>query len=586
MMKRLLGLIKNKKAPVVVITLVIVIAGAAAAYFVFGQKSARDFYLEAEGRNFQQYARLIKKTYDDFNEARQPYRTGNYKIRTEITLGVNWDGASASNNAANGIMNVLGKCKLVVDSKNNTAEKKNLTELSLLLEKTPFLDARIFSEGRKLYFTVPVFTPDRYFKLDTSRLSEVYDRFNIPIKPLRVPSLIDAADAMEFDAEEFDGLTREYGSFISESIKDENVRFGKSVEINIAGQKAQGREVSVNLDGVPFTAFLKGLAAKAGSDDIFAKLTYGNFAAVSEIAGEAGIFRLFDFLNETGMLALNETEKELLKAVNVKKDMEGFKKELTELFNSCDFAEGLKMDLIIDKSGNILDRKAVISMKDNVSGNDYEVSIHTGTNSLKYNDYRNRYLEVDIIAKSGYEKINQQYFRFNPIIEPSAKDENNKGSITISWGIDAADGMHSKTEMSLELDASTDELTSKVNSTVKYNIGLQASNEGQPEKLSGEIKTSKWKNNKLKTRNQTTAFSINADLPDFGITGFSAVLNLVREDKLGIEAFELPEAAAAAIVDLNTASDQELNKVMEEIMGSFGMFYMTNKPIVDAVLGH
>jgi len=581
----LFGFIKNKKTLIIVITLVTVIAVAAAAYFVFGQKSARDFYLEAEGRNFQQYAQIIKKTYTDFNEARQPYLAGNYKARTEITLDVNGEGSSASDNAANGIVNVLGKCKLVVDSKNNTAEKKNLTELSLLLEKTPFLDAQIFSEGKELYFTVPVFTPDRYFKLDTSRLNEVYDRFNIPVKPLRIPSLIDAADAIKLDIGEFDSLTEEYGSFISKSIKDEDVKYGKSVEMNISGQRTKGREVSVNVDSVAFTALLNGLAAKAGSDDTFAMLTYGNFAAVSEIVDEAGIFRVFDFLDDTGMVALNDTQRELLKAVNVKKDLEGFKKELAELFNSCEFTNGVKMDLIIDSAGNILDRKAVVLMKDTASGAEYEVNIHTGTNNLKYNDYRNRYLELEIIVKSGNKKKNQQYFRFNPTIEPSSKHKNNNGSMVISWGIDAADGMHSSTEVRLDIDASTDELTSKDNSTIKYNIELQGSNEGQPEKLSGEIKTSKWKNNKLKTRNQTTAFTINADLPDFGITGFSAVLNLAREDKLEMEAFMLPEVAAASVVDLNTATDEELNRVAEEIMGSFGTFYMTNKPIVDAVLG-
>ena len=582
---RLFGFLKNRKAWFVFIGAAAVIAVAAAAYFISGGKSARDLYLDAEGKNFQQYAQLIKKTYTDFNKARQPYLDGNYKSRTEITLDVKGDDGPASDKAAKGILDVLGKCKLVVDSKNNTAGKSNLTELSLLLEKTPFLDAEIFSEGRQLYFTVPVFTPDRYFKLDTTRLNEVYDRFNIPVKPLRVPSLIDAAGAIELNIDEFDSLTGEYGSFISKSIRDEDVKFGKSVEMNISGQKTQGREVGVNLDGAAFTTLLKGLAAKAGSDDIFARLTYGNFAAVSEIVDEAGIFRLFDFLDETGTVALNESEKELLKAINVKKDLDGFKKELGEIFNSCDFTDGLKMDLVIDKSGNILDRKAVIVMKNTGSGTGYEVSIHTGNNSLKYNDYRNRYLEVEISTKSGGEKNNRQYFRFNPLVEPSSKGGSNKGSMEISWGIDAGNGIHSATTAAFDLDTSTDELTSKKNSTVKYNIEMQGNNEGLPEKLNGEIKTSKWKNDKLKTRNQTTAFTINADLPDFGITGFSAVLNLAGEDRLELEPFKLPEVADANVVDLNTATDEELNKVWEEIMGSFGTFYMTNKPIVDAVLG-
>lgn len=585
MITRIFGFFKYKKARILSIALVAVIAAAAAAYLILGGKSARDFYLDAEGKNFQQYAQVVKKAYVDFNEVRKPYLTGNYKTRTEITLDVKSDTGQASDKSGNDIPDVLGKCKLVIDSKNNTAGKSNLTELSLLLEKTPFIDAEIFSEGRQLYFTVPVFTPDRYFKLDTSRLNEVYDRFNIPVKPLRVPSLIDAAGAIKLDIDEFDRLTEEYGGFISKSIKEEEVKFGKSVEMNISGQKAQGREVSVNLDKTALTNLLNGLTAKAGSDDAFAALTYGNFAAVSGIADEAGIFRLFDFLDQTGSLALNEPEKALLKAINVKKDMEGFKKELGELFKSCDFINGLKMDLIIDKFGNILDRAAVLAVKNTADGKDYEVSIHTGANSLKYNDYRNRYLEVEISTKSGSEMKSRQYFKFNPSILPSVKDKNNKGHIDVSWGIDTGSGIHSAAMASFDLDASTDELTSKENSTVKYNIGMQGSNEGQPEKLTGEIKTTKWKNNKLKTRNQATAVIINADLPDFGVTGFSAILNVAKEDRLGLEPFKLPDVSNASVVDLNSATYEELNRVWEEILGSFGTFYMTNKPIVDAVLG-
>ncbi len=579
------GIFKNKKARLAaVLAMVAVLAAGGVIYFLLGGKSARDFYLDAEGKNFQQYAQWMKKTHADFKEARQPYKTGNYKSRTEITLDVKGEEGAASDKTANGLLDVLGKCKLVVDSRNSPVDKWNLTELSLLLEKTPFLDAEVFSKGRELYFTVPVFTPDRYFKLDTGRLEEVYDRFNIPVKPLRVPSLVDAADAIELDAEVFDSLLGEYGGFISQGIKDEDVSFGKTVETEISGQSAKGREVSVNLNKAAFTALLNGLSAKAGGDDVFARLTYGNFAAVAEIVDEAGIFRLFDYLEETGALALNETEKALLQAVNVKKDLvDGFKKELGGLFESCDFTDGLKMDLIIDRSGNILKREAVIAMKNIASGTEYEVTIHTGTNSLKHNDYRNRYLEVEIVTKSGDEGGSRQYFRFQPQLEPSSKD-GNRGKIGISWGIDTDSGIHSSTTVGLKLDASTDELTSKENSSVAYTIEMEGNNEGQPEKLTGEVKTSRWKNNKLKTRNQTTALAINAELPDFGVTGFSAVLNLAREDRLEMEAFTLPEAAAG-VVDLNTATDEELDKVWEEIMGSFGTFYMINKSIVDAVLG-
>lgn len=584
---KILGYLKNKKVLLSAIAVLVLVAVSAAAfYFIPWRESARDFYLDAESRNFKKYADIIKKTYNDFNEAQQPYLTGSCKRRMEITLDAKWDGevASGSNNFG-GILDVVRKCKLVVDSKYNNNEKINLTGLSLLLEKTPFIDAEIFTRGRQLYFTVPAITPGKYFSLDLDKLNEVYERFSIPVKPLRIPSLVDAAGAVKLDGSEFDRLAEDYGRYISSSLNNEDVKYGKTVEVNISGEKTTGREVFVSLSKGSFSALLKALAAKAGSEDAFTALTYGNFADVSEIVDEAGIFRLFDFLDKTGSMALNEPQKKLLKAVNIKKDMDSFKKELVKIFDGCDFTNGLKIQLVIDKNKNILDRKAAVLVKNTKNGEVYEIKIHTGTNSLKYNDYRNRYLEVEVSAKPGSDKNGLYYFKYNPSMAPSGKNGKNTGSLAFSWGINAENGLYSSTKASFELDASIDELSLKENNSVKYDIEMKGSNEGLPEKIRGEVKTVKWKNNKLNTRNQTTEIIVNAELPDFGITGFSAALNLAREDRLGIEVFELPEAAFENVVDLNKISDEELNKNWQEIMGSFGTFYMTNKPILDAVLG-
>lgn len=38
-------------------------------------------------------------------------------------------------------------------------------------------------------------------------------------------------------------------------------------------------------------------------------------------------------------------------------------------------------------------------------------------------------------------------------------------------------------------------------------------------------------------------------------------------------------------MDLNAATQQDLDKIEMEIMASFGAFYLNNKPIFDAILG-
>ena len=579
------GFMKNKKALFIVISALAVILIAGTAYMMLSGKNAREFYLDAESKNFKKYADQLKKAYKDFKEAQQPYLTGNYKIRNELTadIGQNANAGSSGAGSVNGVYDLIRKCKLVVDYKCNPIEKTGVTGLSLLLEKTPFIDAEIISKDNRLYFTVPVLTPDRYFSVDTNKLNEVYDRFDIPVKPSRVPDPNALANAVEFNGDEFDALASDYGKFIADSIKEAGVKYGKTVELTISGQKVKGREVSVTLSREESNALMKGLAEKAAGDETFAKLTYGNFAAASEIVDEAGIFQLFYYLDKTGAVVLNESEKKLLKALDVEKNLEGFKNEIGKLFDGFDFTDGLKMNLIIDKSGNILDRKAVAVIKSSIDGAEYEINVHTGTNSIKYNDYRNRFLEAELRAKSGKEKDSRRYFGINPAFTPSAGDGDGKGSIEIHWGADAEGGVRSATSARFDIDSATDELTLKRNSTVKYSVELQENSEGAPDKISGEIDTAKWKNNKMKTKNQTTAFTINAELPSFGISGFSAKLSLAREDRLEFEAFKLPEVAGGSVVNLNTATDEELSKVQDEILSSFGTFYMTNKPIFDAV---
>ncbi len=570
---------KNKKVLLGIAAAVVLIL-AAAAYMLFPGKSARDFYLKAEGRNFKIYSDMIKKTYKDFKEAQQPYLSANYKVRTEISADIKQKDAPP---AVSGIYDVLGKCKLVADYQCNPVEKTSLTGLSLLLEKSPFVDAEIISRDKQLYFTVPVFTPGRYFGVDTERLDEVYDRFKAPVKPLRVPNPTDAANAVEFDSEEFERLASDYGKYISEHLKDKDVKYGKTVDLTISGEKTGGREVFVSLGKEDSLALLKGLAAKAGSDDAFVKLTYGNYADVSGVVDAMGIFQLINYLDRTKTLALNEEGRSLLKAFDITKDLDGFKQDLSKLFDSFNMTDGLKMTLIIDKAGNILDRTVTAKLKD-TAGAEHEINIHTGTNSVKYNDYRNRYLKADIYTRTAGGETHR-YFGINPAVTPSSKDGDVKGRLDFYWGIDVKNGIYSLISAKLDIDTATDPLTLKKNSLIKYAVEQQNTKEGTPDKISGEINTVSWKNNKMKTRNKTTDITFNAELPNFGITGFSAGLKLAREDRLELEPFTLPEVPSGSLVDLNTATDEELQKVQNEILASFGTFYMTNKPIIDAVMG-
>lgn len=577
---------KGIRIPVIVIGIVVALSIGTAAYFLLSGKTARESFLNAESKNFKKYSDQIKKTYGSINEARKPYLTGSYKIRTELTADINPGAATSESMDSVGIYDIIKKFKLIIDSTCNPVEKTGMTQLSILLEKTPFIDAQIYSKEHGLYFTVPVLTPGRYFSINTDKLDEVYDRFNIPVRPKKLTGLLDPAGVIYFNNQEFDNVATGYGKEISKAIAEKDVKYGKNVEVNISGEKVKGREIFVTPGEESSNALLRSITRKAGADDILLKLTYGNFSALAGALGDAGIFQLFDYLDKTGAMVLNDTERGFLKAISSYNDLQGFKKVLEGAMDNYMADGGIWLRLVVDRQENILEQQLTVKLKNKVDNSRYDIEIKTGTNSLKCNDYRNRSIDAAVTGTSAQGAKSRYYFKINPALEPTGNADDSRGKVEVSFGLDRDGIVQSGISATFELDSSVDKLTLKKNSIVKYTLDLQSAGTTGTNSLKGDIATTSWKNNKLKTKNSTTTLTINADLPSFGITGYSVKINLAREDKFGLEPFKLPEIPQNSVVNLNTVSDDELGKVESDILASFGTFYLTNKPIVDAVLGN
>ena len=578
-----------KKRKVVLIASIIILAAAATiavVYLISPAKSARDFYFKAESESFRLYTDWIKKNYGDFLESRQPYLTADYKRRTELTAEVgSSSGKPFGVDNAQGIFDVLKRCKLIVDTKRSPARKTSLSDISLLLEKTPFADAVVFRNDKQLYFTVPVLTPDKYFSLDLDRINEVYDRFGIPVKPQRLVNSVDMAETVKFDGNELDKSTAELGSFISGIIQAGDVSYGNNAELMLSSSKVKGREVLVRLDDKKSKELFKGLAQRYTADKSLVGLTYGNAAAVSKLFDQAGLFRLFEYLDKTGTVVLNESEKKMVNGMNISYDAEGFAKTLMDTAGSLDFPEGIHMKLVIDKSGNILDRTLDTVVADTRSNKSVKVGIHTGCSSLLIDDCRNRFIEVTVDNRDSAGKGNHKVFKLTSTFTPFETKGDENGNLEVFWSNDLDGTLQASTGVRLDLTGSTNPLTLKKKNICKYSIEMKYTGMDKGNVLSGGVNTESWSNKKLKTRNWTTGITFNADMPSFGVQGFTAVLMLAREDRLELEAFELPAVTAAGTVNLNTATKEELDRVQEEILASFGVFYMTNKPIIDAVLG-
>jgi hypothetical protein len=128
----------------------------------------------------------------------------------------------------------------------------------------------------------------------------------------------------------------------------------------------------------------------------------------------------------------------------------------------------------------------------------------------------------------------------------------------------------------------------KRHTKVAYDFTLDGANTADKGQFSGEVNTASWSNKKFNTRNNNTGITLKLHMPSFDAGDFMLKLNFAREDKFGIEAFTLPDIGQEktdSIIYLDKASDADFEKLSDDVLAAFGTFYMTNKPVFDAVLG-
>lgn len=591
---------KNKKIILIAVVLPLVAAGVFAAVKLLWREDAREFYFRAESSNFKKVSQWLNQNYTLLQETQKPYKTTPYKRRLELTADVSAGGKPFGMENADRLYDLIKRSKLVVDTQRQPLEDTAVSNVTLLVERVPFIDTTAFTKAGTLYFTIPVLMPGRYFSATINRIDEVYDRFSLPIRPKRLVNVADIAQALKFDEPSFDESAKELGNVFSGLIGKESVKFGGTKELTISGRIYKGREVLVSLDKAAAAELIGGLFSSASAGDALIAFTYGNFADLSAMFDDAGLFRLSEYLDQTGTVILNDSEKKFAEMLNVRKNTEAFRNALKNAFERYTVKNGLEMAVVIDNAGNILDRKLTVYLAAKDGTEDIKADVHTGSSNDVFDDLRNRFITVTLTQNTAGGNTVKE-FSMLPAFDKS-KGANTKGKIAFSYALTSSDSARSGTEINLNFAGTTDAQTLKRSDVIGFEVKLYGSAGSMGEQLAqptaspgtalrtagsidGELNKISWSNKKLNTKSQTVKLSIKADLPTFGIKNLSAVINLAGEDKLGIKPIVLPDVQQDKITDLNAASDAELGRVEQEILASFGTFYFTNKPVFDAILG-
>lgn len=570
---------RTKKLILIITVAIIIAAVVYTAWSVLTRKSTEELYLDAEKKLFGEMADNIGKQYASLKEKYKPYMEEAYSTRTELSLKIAGGLESFGFDDSGAVTGILDKSKLIVKTKTHPVKGISITEADLLLERAPFLNARLFSDPQTIWLSVPDFLPDRYFSVKRDDLEGLYDKFSIPVKPLKLISGRELAANLSFELSTFRNSAEKLADIYSGYLQGGAVADNGQKTINFGGGMAGGREVLVRLDEENATSLLRELLTAIANDDGLLLYTYGNFASISGLLDDAGLFRLFGFMDETGAMVLSDYEREILKKLNTGGDMEEFRGNLLKAAASYRLRDGIKMSVLLDKSGNIVYREVSLDFLNTEGGASFRTDIAMGNGTAGYKHVGIAFREYDPGSAEEIRRTTELSIR--SAVEES-KSSQKEGRIDIDYAITEG-SERSEIDIGIDISDRTDEKTLKRLSNIKLEADISGDvGEGN---IIAVIDNASWSNRKLNKSNRTTEITLDADLPFLGISGFSATMSIAVEDSFGIEDFSLPDPDESAVMDLYTASGEDLDKLEKDIMASFGSFYLNNKYIFDALLG-
>lgn len=576
---------RNSRKSVIIISLCIIFA-AVLAYIIYSavsRKSTTEIYLDAESKNFERIVNKIEGYYASFVEKQKPYMEGPNRSRTEITADIKGAEELLGLKNAGQVSGIINRAKLIIDTRTQPQKGISAAEASLLLERTPFLNAELYSDGRTIWFAVPEIMPGRYFSTQRDRLGDLYDRFSIPVKPMDTISGPKIAKSLVFDREPLMASAKKLGDIFTGYFTDETVTLKGKLDFAAGEKTFEGLEFHIYLNEERASSLFRELFTAVSEDEVLLKHVYGNYANMTALLDDAGLFRLFGYLDDTGTMTLSDYERKIVDRLSESKDIDAFGSRLKQLAADYRLKDGLIMKVVIDKDGNILAREIMLDISNIKGGTSYKLDIFTACSNEVLDDIRNRKVSITLVEYGGEENRTTELSVVQVFEKTDGAGADTRGKIDIMYAVTGANGIRNQMDIGLDISGGLDQKTQRRNRTIK--IDAKITGETGDGSVSGTLSNMSWSNKKQKTTNSVTSIDISADLPFLNINDFSARLDIKDEDSFDIGDFPLPDMGRENVMDLGTASDEDLNRLEMEVMASFGAFYLNNKYIFDAFFG-
>ncbi|MDK2934583.1 MAG: hypothetical protein PWP27_2393 [Clostridiales bacterium] len=543
---------------------VLIIMGSALAYKIFFDKTPKELFLEAEYKNFKTIAEKIKKAKEQERVKLAKYLLENSAhITTELSGDFSIDGVNDPQ--LNMIREMLKKAKIVIDTKNDSKQKKNLAEISLQLSGTNLFDVHIYQSDKKLGFKVPVLY-DKYFVLDGNNLQKSLEKVDYYGEvPNKIITNEDIKNAVKLPKEQLQSIGLDYGKFILSTLKEEDFTLTKDVPFSMGDQEIKSKQITLSLPEDRLKDIMVELVSKFRDDEQLLDLIAENLYSVAHLMEEAG----YATSDELGDL----TDKSKIKTA-----IRDGALDLKDGVRDLRFPDGLKISILLDKKHNIVDRKInfVIGHQDSDMKVAFEISKKHWTNKDKSEKSN---WDIKVQPRGGHLKgKNEMTFEFNASTTPDAKPD--------AW--------QKKLEAYCKLYDNDQEI---LNGRAEFNINSQSDKQegeklntdfviaakGQDHSTGYEIKASGEIAQKLKGSFKDEFFDTDSDIrlkinASDGYSGNEQVtinLNLKENVKLN-ETLDFPELNNSNAVNLLEIDEAEKMQIMREIQNAAFKFYMKN----------
>jgi hypothetical protein len=602
---------KNSSNNKAMILMTLIILAAAVVYIAVAMRteSAAEMYLNAEKRNFDRILQEIDKEYNGFMAKQEPYLKNPYRRRIELTADIEPGIGAFTGKSGFKAVDFIKAGKLVVDTVRSPSDGVSAAEASLLVKKTPFMGMELFAGEGKLFCRIPVLMPDRYFSARLDQLDEVYDKLSLQVKPKKILDNVAVAQVLEFDKSAFTEAAGKMAGIFKKYVTGDDVKYGQDKEVTISGRTFKGKEVIISLSEEAATPLFRELARTAAGGGPLLEYIYVNIAGLSGLLDDAGVFRLLEYLDETGAVIFSDFEKNTISSLRIDKDIEVFAEVLKEAAENYRLSDGFSMALVMDGDKNILERRLTLEVMGTAEGDksSYTLEIRRGSSNTRFEDARNRFVDIVLTEHgatckadgasetagagetAGADKadtdraapVKTTEFRIMPSFEKTAGTET-KGTVEVRYVIREGTSV-TGFDLKLDISESMDGETQKRNRITRFWADIFG--DAGKGALEGSIDSYSWENKKMNSKNYTSNINFVINLPYQDINNFSASFYLAGEDRFGIEAPKLPDMNQKSVTDLNTATQEDIDRIKAEALASFGEFYLSNKALFESILG-